>query len=239
MSDWLDRLRGVVRSHDRVPDTDQSRAVAIALAERVVHPSEGAWLDAVAATLGGDAAASVDPRTLEHLVVTLRAPGYYADLGDDEVAAHRAFWRRLAERHPGDAALLAHHADVELTLGDPAEAIALFVAAFERAPALFMEMGWDLEDAAREVGGELLFRWQLQLLRALITSAVEHGDVGDWPREVYGELLEEHADAPERLEALQRLGEQLRRLEADGELPRAMVVRRKRRRAGDGGDADA
>ncbi len=234
MSDWLERLRGMVRQHDRVPDTDQSRAVAGALAERVLHASEAAWLDAVAGALGDHA---VDPRTLEHLVVTLRAPGYHGDLADDEIAAHRAFWQRLTQRHPGDPALLAQHADVELALGDTAHALASFVAAFDAAPALFFEMGWELEDAAREVGGELLFRWQLQLLRALIESVVEQGGEGDWPREVYGELLDEHRDAPERMAALQRLGEELRRLEADGELPRAMVVRRKRRRAGDAGDA--
>ncbi|MCB9561153.1 MAG: hypothetical protein H6709_04610 [Kofleriaceae bacterium] len=227
MSDWLDRLRGMVRQHDRAPDTEQSRAVAAVLGERVVHASEPAWLDAVAATLGD---APVDPRSLEHLVVTLRAPGYYGDLADEEVAAHRAFWARLAARHPGDAAVAAHHADVELTLGDAGEAMHLFLAAFDRQPELFFEMGWDLEDPAREAGGDLLFRWQLHLLRALIDSAADQGDEGDWPREVYSELLDEHQGEPDRLAALQRLGEELRRLEADGELPRAMVVRRRRRR---------
>lgn len=233
MSDWLERLRGAIssagRSHDRAPDTEQSRRVATTLGERVLFATEAAWLDAVLAAVGDD---PIDPRTVDHLVGALKVTGFYGELADDEAAAHLGFWRALAERQPADPVLLAHFAEVEVTLGEPAEGLRRLIDAFDRRPELFMEFGWDLEDDARALGGEPLFRWQLHLLRWFI-SASEHLESGDEAREVYGTLLEEYAEDPARLAQLHPLGDEIQRLELAGNLPRAMVVRRRRRPRGD------
>jgi hypothetical protein len=233
VSDWLERLRGAIssagRSPDRAPDTEQARRVAAALGERVLFASESSWLDALLACLGDD---PIDVRTIDHLVGALKVPGFYGELADDEAAAHLAFWRRLAERHPGDPVLLAHFAEVEVTLGEPADGLRRLIDAFDRRPELFMEFGWDLEDDARALGGEPLFRWQLHLLRWFISHS-EHLESGDEAREVYGTLLEEYADDAARLAQLHPLGDEIQRLEQAGDLPRAMVVRRRRRPRGE------
>lgn len=226
MSDWLERLRGLVRTHDRAPETEQSRRVKAALGERAVFASEAGWLDAVAAAIGDG---EVDPRTVEQLVGVLKVPGFYGELAEEEAVAHLRFWQNLAARHPGDAVLVAHFADVELTLGDSDEGARRIVEAFDRQPELFLEFGLDLEDDVREVGGVTLFHWQLHLLRWYVRAPVDPADSGEAARELYGELLEEYGDDPARLAALHPLGEEIRRLEVAGDLPRAMVVRRRRK----------
>lgn len=234
MSDWLERLRGAIsstgRSPERPPETEQARRVAAALGERVLFATEASWLDAVTATIADEA---LDARTIDHLVGALKVPGFYGELADDEAAAHLAFWRRLADRQPTDAVLLAHFAEVEVTLGEPVEGLRRLIDAFDRRPELFMEFGWDLEDDARALGGEPLFRWQLHLLRWFIATSSEHLESGDEAREVYGALLEEYAEDPARLAQLHPLGDEIQRLELAGNLPRAMVVRRRRRPRGD------
>jgi len=218
VSDWLERLRSLVRTQDRAPDTAQSRRVEAVLPD----------LERAGAVLVDE---TIDPRTLEVLVAALKTPGFYGDLTETEVEAHLGFWRRLAERHPTDAVLAAHLADVEMALGNPevqAAAMARFVDAFDRKPELFFEFGWDLEEEAREVGGEVLFRWQLQLLRWFLQAAADHLESGDEAREIYGGMLDEYREDPARLAALRPLGEEIHRLEVAGDLPRAMVVRRRR-----------
>jgi hypothetical protein len=230
VSDWIERLRHIVghdTRRDRAPDTEQSRRVEVTLAERTVHPTELSWMDAIAAAIGE---APVDPRTLEHLIAALKGVGVQADLSDDEAAAHLRFWRGLAARTPGDDVLAAHLADVEISLGDPATGLRRFVDVLDRRPDLFVEFGWDLEDDARAAGGELLFRWQLHHLRWFIANGADQAEVGDEARELYGELLDEYRDDPARSARLQALGEEIRRLEVAGDLPRAMVVRQRRRR---------
>jgi hypothetical protein len=230
VSDWIERLRNLVRTdprRDRAPDTDQSRRVEAALGERAVHASESAWMEAIGAAIGE---ASVDPRTLDHLVAALKSVGLQADLADEEAAAHLGFWRRLAGRAPDDDVLAAHLADIEISLGDPGAGLRRFVDVLDRRPDLFVEFGWELEDDARAAGGELLFRWQLHQLRWFIGAGADQAEVGDEARELYGELLDEYRDDPGRSSRLQALGEEIRRLEVAGDLPRAMVVRQRRRR---------
>jgi hypothetical protein len=208
VSDWLERLRGLVRSPERAPDTPQSWRVEAALAERPLFFSDAAWLAGVLAALGDE---PVDPRSLEHLLVVLRAPGYSEELSDEEAAAHLGFWRSLAGRHPGDPVLAAQLADTELVLGDPVAAVRGLLDAFDRRPELFFELGWDLEEAARAAGPELLFRWQLHQLHWLLRSSDPRG-LGDEARELYGELLDAYRDDPERLAALRQLGAEIHRL---------------------------
>lgn len=231
MSEWLERLRSLVRTHDRAPDTAQSRRVETVLVDRSLFASEAGRLDVVLEAIGE---APVDPRTLEHLVGVLKAPGVYDDLGEGEARAHLGFWRALVARQPDDAVLAAHLADVEMALGETAAGMARFVEVFERKADLFFEFGWDLEDDARAIGGDILFRWQVQLLRWFLQAAADHLESGEEVRELYGSLLDEYRDQPERLAVLHPFGDEIHRLEVAGDLPRAMVVRRRRSRDAEG-----
>jgi hypothetical protein len=226
MSDWLERLRGLVRPPDRAPDTAQSRRVETALVDRSLFSTEAARLEAALAAIGDE---PVDARTLDHLVAAFKTPGLTGDLGDTEADAHLQFWRTLAARDPEDAVLQAHLADTELALGDPGDGLRRFLDAFDARPELFHEFGWDLEEDARVAGGEAWFRWQVHHLRWFLHAAAEHEDGGDEARELYGALLDEYRDDAPRLELVKRFGEEIQRLEAAGDLPRAMVVRRKRK----------
>lgn len=231
MSEWLERLRSLVRTQDRTPDSEQSRRVEAALLDRALFSSDVRRLEVVQRAIGDE---PVDARTLEHLVAALKSPGFIdGALTEDEADAHLDFWRTLAARHPGDPVLEAHLADVEMVVGDAGVGLRRFVDAFDRKPELFVEFGWDLEDDARALGGEPLFRWQLHHLRWFLHAAAEHLEGGEEARELYGELLDEYRDDPAKLALLHPLGEEIHRLEIAGDLPRAMVVRRRRRPRGD------
>ena len=227
MSDWLERLRSLVRTQDRTPDSDQSRRVEAALLDRALFSSDATRLAAVARAIGDE---PVDARTLEHLVAGLKSPVFgELDLTDDEADAHLEFWKALVTKHPGDPVLAAHLAEVEMVVGDAGVGLRRFVDAFDRKPELFVEFGWDLEDDALALGGEPLFRWQVHQLRWFLKAAAEHLEGGEEARELYGELLDEYRDDTAKLAQLHQLGEEIHRLELAGDLPRAMVVRRKRR----------
>jgi hypothetical protein len=78
---------------------------------------------------------------------------------------------------------------------------------------------------AAEIGGDLALRWGIAVVRAVMAAPPD----GDAVREVYGELVDRHRDDPTRLAALRPLGDEIRRLEADGTLPSALVARSDRR----------
>lgn len=78
---------------------------------------------------------------------------------------------------------------------------------------------------AIEVEGDTAFEWRLIVLRAVIASPPD----GDAVRELYGEIVDRYRDDPKRLALLKPLGDEIRRLEADGTLPSAMVARSDRR----------
>ncbi len=73
-------------------------------------------------------------------------------------------------------------------------------------------------------GGDVALRWRIAVIRAVMAAPVD----GDEVRELYGELVDRYRDQPERLAQLRALGDEIRRLEAEGTLARAMVVRSKR-----------
>jgi hypothetical protein len=224
------RAAARARAHARSDAGEQSRRVASALLERSLFASDVQRLDAAAAAIGD---ASPDARTLDHLVAALKTPGYSEELSDEEASAHLAFWRRLAERDPADPVLQAHLADVELSLGDAAAGVRRILDAFDARPELFYEFGWDLEEDARSLGGDLLFRWQVHHLRWFLVAAGEHVESGEEAREIYGALIDEYESEEARLAVLRPIGEEIQRLEAAGDLPRAMVVRRRRRPRGE------
>jgi hypothetical protein len=83
----------------------------------------------------------------------------------------------------------------------------------------------DGDSLAMAVGGDLAFRWRVAVVRAVIAAPPD----GDAVRETYGELVDRYRDEPDRLAALRPLGDEIRRLEADGTLPSALVARSDRR----------
>jgi hypothetical protein len=66
----------------------------------------------------------------------------------------------------------------------------------------------------------------LAALRALLVAPPEDDSV----RELYGELVDRYRDDPVSLARLKPLGDEIRRLEAEGRLPSALVVRSPRAR---------
>ena len=81
--------------------------------------------------------------------------------------------------------------------------------------------------AARRGGTALVFRFLCAQLAHVLD---EHGSYpDDEPRERYSALLDEFGSDADRLTVLRALGARLHQLERDGTLPRAMVVRTRRR----------
>ncbi len=79
---------------------------------------------------------------------------------------------------------------------------------------------------AIELEGELALRWRILVVKALIA----HPPDGDAVRECYGELVDRYRDDPALLAKLRPIGDEIRRLEASGTLPSAMVARSDRRK---------
>ena len=79
---------------------------------------------------------------------------------------------------------------------------------------------------ALEVEGELGLRWRISVVRAVMA----HPPDGDAVRECYGELVDRYRDDPARLAVLRPIGDEIRKLEASGALPSAMVARSDRRK---------
>lgn len=84
----------------------------------------------------------------------------------------------------------------------------------------------DGDALAAELGGGLALRWRLCVLRAAIADPPD----GDTVRELYGELVDRYRDDAAGLAVIKPLGDEIRKLEAAGELPSTMVARSDRRK---------
>jgi hypothetical protein len=108
--------------------------------------------------------------------------------------------------------------------GDPTARLTALTARCEAEPAALAER--ELGDAlADEVGGEVALRWRLAVVRALIAAPPD----GDAVREAYGELVDRYREDDATLAQIRPLGEEIRRRESDGSLPRSLVARSARR----------
>lgn len=67
---------------------------------------------------------------------------------------------------------------------------------------------------------------EIDRVRALIADPPD----GDAVREAYGELVDRYRDDAACMAKLKALGDEIRKLEADGTLPSAMVARSDRRK---------
>ena len=109
---------------------------------------------------------------------------------------------------------------------DPSATLAALVDRCESDRAAIADVRAQGDKLADEVGGDLALRWRIAVVRAVIADPPD----GDAVREVYGELVDRYRDEPARLAVLRPLGDEIRRLEAEGALPSAMVARSDRRK---------
>lgn len=78
---------------------------------------------------------------------------------------------------------------------------------------------------AEQLEDDAALHWRIAVLRAVVAAPPD----GDAVRELYGELVDRYREQPSRLAALRPLGDEIRRREADGSLPRSLVARSDRR----------
>jgi hypothetical protein len=112
--------------------------------------------------------------------------------------------------------------------------LAALAARIEADPAALAQdrsEGDALADEPAVRDGDAALRWRIAVIRAVIAAPPD----GDAVRELYGDLVDRYRDQPSRLAELRPLGDEIRRLEADGTLARSMVARSDRRRRGAGG----
>lgn len=109
--------------------------------------------------------------------------------------------------------------------GDHAPRLAALVERCERDPAAAADARAEGDALAEAVGGELALRWRIAVVRAVIAAPPD----GDAVREAYGELVDRYRGDPAGLARLRPLGDEIRRLEADGTLPSVLVARSDRR----------
>ncbi len=109
---------------------------------------------------------------------------------------------------------------------DAAGKLAALVARCEGDPAQIAGARQVGDALAAEVGGQYALRWRLAVLRQVIAAPPD----GDAVRELYGELVDRYRDDAKSLALIKPLGDQIRRLEAEGALPSALVARSDRKK---------
>jgi hypothetical protein len=103
--------------------------------------------------------------------------------------------------------------------------LAALVARCAEDPAAIATSRTQGDALALEVGGQVALAWRVAVLRYVMA----HPSDDDAVRELYGELCDRYRDDPEGLKALKPLGEEIRKLEAEGTLPSTLVARSDRR----------
>lgn len=217
---WLERLMDTMLRRDRRRgSTAQARRVAALLARRDEYPDAPRFYAAILASL--PAAEPLDDDTIAQLARSVR--GAHADAVANDGAEE--LWHQLSLRFPTSAYARACYADTLAVAGNWEAALPQFADAFDAQPALLFEFGGDVHDRAERCGGELWLRYQLACLRAALDAGDQADEHDDFVRELYSELLEEYQADPEAMRRILRIGAQLRDLEADDRLPRAIVRR--------------
>ena len=211
---WMGRIYEKLKRVRQNPRRTQGIRVRRMLCREAAFDSPRAFLAAILAEiregerLTGDAA--------RELAGQLR--GKYSGVGPE--ADLRWFWKCLY-RKTGSPLASACHAEALLEVGSDREAMAAFIAAFHQAPSLIYEFD-DLRALADSLGQGWLLEYQLAYLRAAIS---EFDGSGDDVREMYSELLEEHASDASAVERIRFVGNEIDTAVENGRLPRAMVMR--------------
>lgn len=133
-----------------------------------------------------------------------------------------------AVRDDPDLLARARRADGLLAAGRREEAMAEYLEVFSRDPGLVVELGAGIEQVAAELGGDVWLDFRLAGLRAALDVAASERDSdadGEWVREAYSELLEEHRDDGARLARIRDVGRLIDAAVERGDLPRALLRR--------------
>lgn len=110
---------------------------------------------------------------------------------------------------------------------DPASRLTALVDRCEADRASIAKARKEGDALAIEVGGDLALRWRIAVVRSVMAAPPD----GDAVRELYGELVDRYRDDPTRMAQLKPIGDEIRRLEAEGSLPSVMVARSNRRKS--------
>ncbi|MCP4446380.1 MAG: hypothetical protein GY811_13705 [Myxococcales bacterium] len=217
---WFHRIAERISGGEHAP-SEHGEAISELFYRRSIYSDSAAFLkDLLALFPDGEPLADSD---LKVLISVLRGVwGAEQALVDGELSEQSEFWLGLAS-HTGSAYAHACYGDTLLVGGRPAEAVEAFALSLELAPELLPEIAGDLDDVAREVGGEPWLHFSLAKLAALIGG--QAGPDDDESRELYSELLEEFAGDSSALERIHYHGEVLEEAVKRGELPRALVLR--------------
>lgn len=201
--------------------SEHADAISELFYRRSLYKTSGEFLrDLLALFPEGEPLADADLRVL---LKELRGIwGAEQALAFGELAEQTEFWLGLAA-HTGSPYAHACYGDALLVGGQHAEAVEAFALSLELAPELLPEIAQDLDDVAREVGGEPWLHFCLAKLAALIGGQADPDD--DESRELYSELLEEFSGDSEALERIHYHGQVLAEAVKRGDLPRAMVRR--------------
>ncbi len=113
-----------------------------------------------------------------------------------------------------------------MTARDAAARLAALAERCEGDPAQLSGSRAAGDKLAGEVGGDVALRWRLAVLRGLMAAPPDDDAV----RELYGELCDRYRDDPKSLAIIKPLGDEIRKLEADGRLPSTLVARSDRRK---------
>lgn len=141
--------------------------------------------------------------------------------------------RRSGGRSPAavDAVRELHEVEALLDAGDRAGALGRFLDAFEHRPDLAEPWPEELDSTAAASGGELLLRWRLASLRALVHASDGEADAeadssdGEEIRERYSELLEDYAGEEAARARIRDLGREIAAREDGEHLPHTLVRR--------------
>lgn len=233
---WLKRFidRVLDRSRSDRP-TSQERRVEDMLFKRSLYDSPEAFLEDLLAQLPPDE--PLEDAALARIVRALRGPrGDAADEIDEAHEAKLRFWHTLAERFPDHPYAVACHGHALLVAEERSAAVQRFLGAFALDPSLFEEFGDEIEDIAREQGGDVWLGFRLSGLRARIESCCDSEEEADLIREQYSELLDEHRGDAAALASIREVGKRIAELTDADKLPRALVRRGKAR--GESSDRD-
>lgn len=225
---WFKRfINSVLARRSRGGGSEQERRIAELLALRAEYPGLRSFLNAVLDALPPEE--PLQDATVARMARSLR--GIHADrlfADEAELAEHAEFWFRVSYNFPDSAYARACYADILAAADDVDGALAHFADAFDAKPELLFEFGNEVYDMAKRAGGDIWLRYQIACLRAALDQGAHDAvadEDDDYVRELYSELLEEYRDDPAAMRRILHIGAQLRDLEAEDRLPRAIVRR--------------
>jgi hypothetical protein len=218
VSTWLQRIA------DRLakgPDPEGSAHITEHFYKRGLYPKSSEFLESLLQLFPeGEALRDSDLRVLVNELRGLWGPEKALEEGD--LSLHVDFWCKLSDRTSSPYAM-ACHADTLLLAGRVHDAVTIFLDVLEVEPELLDELGEEIAEHARDIGGDVWLQFRLASLRVSISGLADQDS--DAVRELYSEILEEFSGDTAAVQEIRRIGEAMAEAVERGEMPRAMVIR--------------